>query len=210
MPFVKKIATEIGVLGIWELTETVPSLLSAFDFSEREKAEFSRIKFEKRKGEYLATRLLLKSLLSTKTEIVHLASGKPMLLNNPLNISISHSANLVVILLSPHKVGIDVEIENRPIDKVAHRFLSHAEMLEVEKAMDKQKAQIVYWGAKESIFKTTGFNGVQFDRQIAISPFPLQTEGCFFGKLTAAEIEENYKLWYFSHQNNSIVYCVEV
>ncbi len=210
MPFVKKIETEIGVLGIWELTETSSSLLCAFNFSENEKIEFSKIKFEKRKCEYLATRLLLESLLKEKTEITYLSSRKPILKNNPLNISISHSANLVVVLTSAQKVGIDVEIENRSIDKVVHRFLSQTEMLDVEKAMNKQKAKIIYWGAKESIFKTTDFNGVQFDRQISISPFKLKTEGYFFGKLTTEEIAESYKLWYFSYQNNSIVYCVEV
>lgn len=210
MPFVKKIDTEIGVLGIWELTEPPSSLVSAFNFSETERIEFSKIKFEKRKAEYLATRLLLEGLLNEKTEIIYLSSGKPTLKNNLLNISISHSANLVAILISTHKIGIDVEIENRPIDKVLHRFLSQTEMLDVEKAMDKQKAKIVYWGAKESIFKTTDFNGVQFDRQISISPFNIETGGCFSGKLTTDEVVENYKLWYFSYQNNSIVYCVEV
>ncbi len=210
MPFVKKIDTEIGVLGIWELTEPPSSLLSAFNFSETERIEFGKIKFEKRKTEYLATRLLLECLLNEKTEIVYLSSGKPTLKNNPLNISISHSANLVAILISAHKIGIDVEIENRPIDKVVHRFLSQTEMLDVQNSMNEQKTKIIYWGAKESIFKTTDFNGVKFDRQISISPFNLEPEGCFSGKLTMEEVEESYKIWYFSYQNNSIVYCVEV
>lgn len=210
MPLVKHIETEIGPLGIWELTESTTSLLAAFRFSEATRAEFNPLKFEKRQREYLATRLLLGAMLQQDTEIVYSPSGKPKLKNHLMNISISHSDNLVVILLSDKKAGIDVEIANRPIDRVAHRFLSPVEMLNVQNCPDPQKAKIIYWGAKESIFKATDFKGIQFDRQIAVSPFPIEAKGCFFARLNTEKITEEYKLWYFSHQNNSIVYCVEV
>jgi hypothetical protein len=42
MPFVKKIAVENGIIGIWEITESAGSLISIFQFSENEKNEFKK------------------------------------------------------------------------------------------------------------------------------------------------------------------------
>ena len=152
MPFSKKIETEIGILGIWELTESSESLISVFEFSENEKEEFNKIKFEKRKTEYLATRLLLKHILNKKTEIIYHDHGRPVLKNQILKISISHSANFVSIIISEKNIGIDVEQVNRNVEKVANRFMSIQELKDVQNCGDVQKARILYWGAKESIF----------------------------------------------------------
>ena len=77
MSIVKKIETEIGILGIWKLSESVVDLVSLFHFSKQEKEEFSKIKSDRRKAEYLAARLLLQELLNEKHEIQYLESGKP-------------------------------------------------------------------------------------------------------------------------------------
>jgi phosphopantetheinyl transferase len=209
MPFSKKIETETGILGIWELTETADSLQAGFNFSENEKIEFERLRFPIRKLEYLASRILLQELLNKKAEIVYEKSGNPFLKNNSLNISISHSAQLLVVLVSQKNIGIDVEQLDRKIDKVANRFLSKPEMDYIQNNPKSQIAKIIYWGAKESIFKCTPFHGVQFDTQIYISPFKIEEKGTFSGKLTVDKTVYEYKLWYFFHRNNSIVFCVE-
>lgn len=209
MPFVKKTETENGILGIWRLTESAEALQADFVFSANENEEFTKIKFEKRKVEYLATRLLLQHLLNEKTEIIYLEHGKPVLKNLPLKISVSHSANFVTVIVSEKNVGIDVEQTNRNVDKVANRFLSKQELTDVQNCSDPQTAKIIYWGAKESIFKCTGFHGIQFNSQILISPFQTNNEGFFTGKLIAGNQVELYNLWYFTFENNMVVYCVE-
>jgi 4'-phosphopantetheinyl transferase len=209
MPIVKKINTKIGLLGIWKLSESVPDLTSEFNFSNKEKEEFSKNKVDKRKVEYLATRLLLRDLLNEKPEIQYHESGKPILLNSKLNISISHSANFLVVLLSKNKIGIDVENTQRNIDKIANRFLHEKELKHLKKLENSHSAKILYWSAKEAIFKCTNEQNIQFNEQIFIPEFEIKSDGHFSGKLKFNNIITNYSLWYFFYENNVIVYCVE-
>ncbi|MCF6358859.1 MAG: 4'-phosphopantetheinyl transferase superfamily protein [Draconibacterium sp.] len=206
MPIIDKKITEAGVLGIWKLTETVPDLMSIFQFSEIEKEEFIKIKVDRRKIEYIATRLLLKELINIKPEINYLESGKPELTNIQRNITISHSSDFVVVLVSENKIGIDVENTQRNIKKIANRFLCKEELEYIQKTNDTQTATILYWSAKEAIFKCTDKDGVIFDKQIYIHPFNIKREGKFFGTLNKIT---HFELWYFFIENNVIVYCVE-
>ena len=206
MPFAEKIATEAGVLGIWKLNETATDLISQFQFSDSEQKEFSKIKNEKRKLEYLATRLLLQKLLNKKAKIEYLISGKPLLKNSSLNLSISHSADFVAVIISEKKIGIDIESTNRNIGKIADKFLSKKELLQIEKSGNIQLSTTLYWSAKEAIFKCTDEDGIQFNEQICIPLFEIKKEGKFTGTLNK---KTEYKLWYKFYENNIIVYCVE-
>ncbi len=206
MPLVEKIKTEAGVLGIWKLSESASDLISKFKLSEKEKEEFGKIKVDRRKTEYLATRLLLQELLNTKPEIQYLESGKPELKDGQKNISISHSSDFAVVLVSEKNIGIDVENTQRNIEKIANRFLCEEEFSHIQTLENPQTATILYWSAKEAIFKCTDEKGVLFDKQIFIHPFNIKMEGNFTGTLNK---NIHYKLWYKFYENNTIVYCVE-
>ncbi len=206
MPIIEKINTEAGVLGIWKLSESASELISNFQFSEKEKEEFDKIKVERRKKEYIATRLLLKGLIDKKPKILYLESGKPVLKNSHENISISHSSEFIVILISEKNIGIDVENTHRNIKKIANRFLCEEELNYIQNTADPQTATILYWSAKEAIFKCTDDDGILFDKQIFIQPFEIKTEGNFNATLNK---DTRYKLWYFFIENNVVVYCVE-
>jgi phosphopantetheine--protein transferase-like protein len=210
MPFVKKIEVENGILGIWELTESIDSLIADFQFSENEENEFKRFLLKKRQSEYLAIRLLLQQMLNEKSEITYLKSGRPQIKNSSLNISISHSTDLVVIFISESQVGIDVENIKRNIQSVAKRFLHSKELEWIEKSENIQDLMILYWGAKEAVYKCCNQSGVQFDTQIYIPQFEFGKTNFFNGKLTTQNRHENYNLWYLYFRNNIIVYCVEV
>jgi 4'-phosphopantetheinyl transferase len=155
MPIIKKIETEVGILGIWKLSESVNELVSLFNFSTKEKEEFSKIKADRRKTEYLAARLLLNELVNEKKEIQYQKSGKPELKNSQKNISISHSADFVVVFLSDKEIGIDVEYTQRNIKKVASRFLHEEEFKHIQSLDDPQTATVLFWSAKEAFFKCT-------------------------------------------------------
>jgi len=210
MSFLKKIEVENGVLGIWELTDTTDSLVAVFQFSESEEAEFKRFSLKKRQAEYLSTRLLLQQMLGAKTEITYQKSGRPQIKNSTKNISISHSADFVAIFISDDLSGIDVEIATRSIDKVTHRFLHKNELDWIEKSENPQFLKILFWCAKEAVYKCSNREGVQFDTQIFINPFDFGKTDCLLGKLTTQNQTDNYSLHYFSFKNNIFVYCVEV
>ncbi len=209
MPFVKKIETQIGIIGIWQITESAGSLISVFPFSENEETEFKKFRGEKRQTEYLATRLLLQNIMGGKTEVVYHESGRPLLKNSPLNISISHSSDYVVVFVSNELCGIDVENVHRRIDRVAKRFLQPDELAWIEKSAQSQMLKIIHWCAKEAIFKCSCRNGIRFDTQIFITPFKIGETDFFHGKLTIENRVVYYILRYFNFGNNMVVFCVE-
>jgi phosphopantetheinyl transferase len=210
MPFLKSIKVNGGILGIWKLSENSEELKSAFNFTVQENTEFEKFKGERRKIEYLATRLLIQELTGEKSEITYLKSGKPILRNPKKNISISHSADFVVVFLSDENIGIDVENMNRNIDRVAKRFLDIREMEWIKQSKSEQFLKMLFWCAKEAIFKCSTQSGVQFNSQIYIPPFEFKENNCFNATLLAKNQNEAYQLWYFQIENNIIAYCVEV
>lgn len=196
-----------GKLGIWELTETCDSLINGFRFTKNEKKEFLKITNEKRKCEFLTVRLLLYEMMQTKNELHYDNSGKPCLAENR-HISISHSSNLVVILLSDKQAGIDVENLNRNTEKIASRFLAESELKHVADTSHPEYTRILYWCAKEALFKCTPFDGIEFKSQILINPFhPAPGSGKFYGQLLIKEQQANFVFHYFILKKNAVVYC---
>jgi phosphopantetheinyl transferase len=207
MPFSKKIETAEGVIGIWELTGNSSELESIFQFSDAEKATYKKFKIEKRKKEFLAVRLLLNEILGKKTEIIYDESGQPKIANNNYKISISHSAQLAVIFLSEKNIGIDAENIHRHIHPLVHRFLSEKEKEQTSNTPDTQTAQVIYWCAKEAMFKCSREKNIQFNTEILIQP--ATTPGELSGQVLKNNRTEQFKLGYFFHQNNVVVFCVE-
>ena len=153
MAFLKKIETEFGIIGIWKITESLHELELKYNCLERKNSELGLISTEKRKKEFLIVRILLKEILGFSPEIIYEETGKPKLANSTLNISISHSNDLVVAFISEKHIGIDVENYERDISKIARRFLHPSEIEFIERSINKQHLKIILWSAKEAIFK---------------------------------------------------------
>jgi len=210
MPLIEKIANQNGTIGVWELKETVADLLKSCILNSDDTARLATFKAEKRRKEFLATRILLHNLIPENTPIIYRDEfGKPSLINSDLNISITHSADLAAIILSEKNIGIDVEQLQRNIDKVVTRFASTAEIEFIESSKDPQFVKILLWAAKEAIFKCSGIHGVQFNEQIAITPFDYNAHSCFTGALRHPEKEVSYDLFFRIIKNNILVYCVQ-
>lgn len=198
-----------GLMGIWRLSETCSALLEDFLFSEKEQLEFQKIKNEKRKCEFLAVRLLLQKMMQKKKELHYTASGKPFLEEN-IHISISHSSELAVVLLTDAPAGVDVESIQRDTYKVAARFLSDSELQHTNNTPDPAVTRILYWCAKEALFKCIPAEGIDFKSQLLIKPFlPDSGSGKFFGQFIKNNQEVNFVLHYHIIYNNAIVYCTE-
>jgi len=207
MPFSKKIETPEGVIGIWELTESSSILEADFQFSDAEKVTFESFKLEKRRKEFLAVRLLLKEILGEKAEVIYDESGKPILKKSSYNLSISHSVQLAVVFLSKKNIGIDAENIHRNIQPVVNRFLSEKEKEQISNTSNIQTTQIIYWSAKEAIFKCTCEKNIQFNTDILIQPET--NPGELYGRVLKNNRTAHFRLRYFFHQNNVVVYCVE-
>jgi len=209
MGFHRKIETDDGLIGIWKLEEKSDDLLNQIQLSSDETERFNQIKFDRRQIEYLATRLLLNKLLDAPVRIGYEGNGKPFLKHYPGNISISHSINFVCVFISKKNIGIDVELSTRPIDRVATRFLHPDELEYISGLGNPQLAKIIYWSAKEAIFKCSPEQGIEFSKQIQIDRFDPETEKQFSAKLIFSEKILNYHLVCERIENNVLVYCVE-
>ena len=210
MPLIEKIANQNGTIGVWELKETANDLLKDCKLNSTDTERLESFKAEKRQKEFLASRLLLQNLLPECPAIIYRDKyGKPSLINSDLNISITHSADLAAIILSEKNIGIDVEQRHRNIDKVVTRFASSEEIEFIEKSNDPQLVKILLWSSKEAIFKCCGIQGVQFNRQIEITPFDYNVQSNFSGALRHPDKEASYELFFRIIKNNILVYCVQ-
>jgi 4'-phosphopantetheinyl transferase len=199
-----------GSLGIWELTDACSDLLQNFNFTQKEIKEFEKIKNEKRKKEYLSVRLLLDSMLQDRTEIYYDVSGKPSLPNGPIHLSIAHSQEVAVILLSGVNAGVDVETISRDTGKIASRYLSESELQDIKDSSDAQINRIIYWSAKEAAYKFACPDKPEFKSQIIIQPFHLNLQGGIFkGAILKSNMLMNLSFNYSFYKNNVIVSCFE-
>jgi len=209
MAWVKQINTDDGILGLWELNDTLDELLSKFHFSIAEKELFNKMIIEKRKKEFLSVRLLTEQLLHSKPDIIYNPEGRPALKNSALNISISHSNELVAVYLSHKNIGIDVENLERNIEKIASRFLSEDEIKFAEKQEDVRATMIFFWSAKEAVFKCAGKAGILFNNQIRIDTDTLKNNNYFYAELLKENKNRRFLCCKLFFKNNVVVYCVE-
>ncbi len=201
---------EIGKLGMLKLAEPAETLIQNFHFSEIEKKEFGLIKNDNRRKEYLAVRILLEKLTGKKSEIIYNTNRRPELKNQSLNISISHSPDLAVVLLSEKNAGVDVENIHRNTEKVATRFLSETELNDIRKSPQPNLQRMLYWCAKEAAFKFSCEPETEFKKHISIYYFEINPKGgMFYGQLSKNLQPLKLVFHYFFNENNVVVYCVE-
>ena len=167
----KKIFQKTGVNGcviyIWEVLSPWDKLIKTPLFNEEEKNSCLLFKSDKRKTEYLAARLALKTLFNKDTKIKYHSSGQPYI-KEKTHLSISHSNTYLAVTLSEEPVGIDIE---KPSDKLRHvvqRILSGKENIAFQKNSNLENACRL-WSAKEAVFKCIGRREINYRDDIQIT-----------------------------------------
>lgn len=209
MPFYRNFRVPDGDIGIWKLTESPDELLDQIDLSESDRQKYKSFKSARRQTEFLATRLLLDALSIEKKEICYTSSGKPWLEEGP-KISISHSADFAAVFLSEKQIGIDIEQCSRNIGKIADRFLHPMEKAVIAKTDNQKFSTLLFWAAKEAVFKCYNTQGINFKEQMQLEGFVPGREGSFTAAVKVDQKEtKSYRLRYFTIENNVLAYCVE-
>ena len=152
-------------IAIWNTEETLDELLKL-----AKPFDLSKFKTEKRKKEFLASRLLLQELCSNAT-IIYNEFGAPTL-NNEKFISISHSKELVSIIISDQQVGMDIEQISEKALKLAPKFVAEKNL----NNLTKEKATLI-WCIKEAVFKWHQKGKVDFIKDIIIPEFSEKDKG---------------------------------
>lgn len=176
--FNKKIDDQ-SVLSVWKIEETEEQLLSALQLKQHELDVIASLSNGKRALHWLATRVLLRTMLNTADYIDCQMDehGKPYLVNSDTHISLSHSYDYAAVIISKgRQVGVDIELIKMKIKSIKHKFLSDVELAQ-KQIGDNTNGLYVAWCAKEAIYKWHGKKGLEFKQHIHIKPFKLKDEG---------------------------------
>ncbi len=141
-----------AVLGVWSKLETAEQLLPMICLHDADKAVYEQIGNDRRRTEWLTTRIVLRELLNCDTTIGHDADGKPYLIDCDSFISISHSKNMVAVMLAKQNLGIDIEQITARTTKVRHKFLTGNELGWCKTDTE----HTLVWTVKEAAYKLNG------------------------------------------------------
>lgn len=197
------------LLGIWKADETTGQLLSMLEclpLYEKQVANFA----ENRKQEWLAVRVLLKTLLNGREkEIAYYPSGRPYLKDGSAHISISHTRGYVAVALHPcREVGMDIEQYGERVRKVAARFVRTDEVPGSLRG-DEVYGLLIHWSAKETLFKLIDKEGVDLLRHLRIFPFALQDKGSFEAREYRTKQQNFYRVHYFAHPDFVLTWAIK-
>jgi 4'-phosphopantetheinyl transferase len=195
MPLFKTITQTEGIIGVWQLSETLDELLPFFSDQELKDPVYLQYTHEKRKIEWLATRSLIKLLIGPDFTISYAESGKPILKHTRYgNISISHSRYFAAVYIHEKlHVGLDIEDSARNYNSIEKRYLSDEELLQTGK---NPLLQCLYWCAKEAIFKLVPDQDIEFRNQIHISLFNPEVEDHFPVKFKSGKGDSIHELYF--------------
>lgn len=196
------------VLGIWSLTEAVEELITALPAHVTPDAALLQAHVRRQK-EWLASRILAYSLLSSFTSnplpLFCNAHGKPVFEDDMYFVSITHSPELVAVIVSDkYEVGIDVELISPKALRVAHKFLTDKERKQTGDQMDNT---CLYWSAKETLYKLYSRKKLIFKENLLLTP----SEGIniLTGCVQTKKFTKLYQVHFETVQNHKLTYCID-
>ena len=180
MPFFyQQNINETTHFAIWAIDEPL-------SYFEEEMQLLVDIQNEERKKQHMAVRWLLKLMMPEVelSQIEMAPNGKPWIPGSNFHFSFSHCKGYAAVAVSDRDpIGMDIEMIQERIAKVAHKFLHKQEKVLIETlAPDMQLKQMgFYWAAKEAMYKMYEKNGIDFSEHFMIPNLALEENG----KMTA-------------------------
>jgi 4'-phosphopantetheinyl transferase len=198
-------------IGLWRIEEEVEELEQQLQLKAHELQVLRSLTGNKRNLHWLATRVLLRKMLNTDEYIDCQPdeNGKPVLLNFPHHISLSHSYDYAAVMISKDKkVGIDIEIIKTKIEHVQQKFLSSKELAFIN---PEQKIPHLYacWCAKEALYKLNGKKETSFKDNIHLEPFNYQDIGEIKGRINKKQSKKDYHIFYKKFEDYMLGYVYE-
>ena len=205
----KKNISDGAIIAWWKVEESVEELLLMLGNDRELTEQISQFGSEKRKLEFLATRVLLNVVLDDEKKIAYFPSGAPYLTDKSFNISIAHTGIYVTIILHPtKKVGIDIEKISDKVMRVKHKFLSETEIDFVEDSLEKTHLTLL-WCAKEALYKIIDTEIIDFVADLRVMPFQPYLEGEIQASETCTPKQREYVLHYVVEPEVCCVWTVE-
>lgn len=204
MPLLYDIAKQINKrIAIWHVEETIEALKSLLDCSVPSDILKTHELHQKQR---LASRLLLKRINNNVCpDVSYNSFKKPHLLNKQAYISISHTQQLVAVIQSTTETGIDIEQIQPKVERVAKRFLSDAELADIN-GENRLAKLTTYWCAKEALYKYYGKKELDYRKHILIQPFEWNEKGMIRAAISTKEMNIQLNLCYEKIMDCMLVY----
>ncbi len=171
------------------------------ELSDDEKNNFIKIKNNKRKVEWLGTRILLKNMLGKYLKIQYDDKGNPYI-NHEKYISITHSGNYIGIIISKHQaVGIDTEFISDRILRTAQKFIPEDILQRITEKNALEKIYL-HWCCKETLYKIKGGGGYDFKKDFILEFFQIQEKGEIISSVTKNQTDRYNLSYQFINQEN--------
>ena len=139
-------------VALWRVTESVDFFrgkLREHDFST---VEGDAIQRPEKALQWYASRFLMVEVFPAA--IPYHQERKPYLFNGP-GISLSHSADIVGVLLSKGRAGLDVQHFSEKLERIRTKFTDEEEIGRID--ADSRLAELaLVWTVKEAVFKCYG------------------------------------------------------
>lgn len=188
-------------IAIWKVTETEDELYE--NLLESEKIEFGEFVHPKKRLEFLGARTLL-AFVAQNTGFSYRGiskneTGKPFLIENTMEISISHCLPWVGVVLHPNKaVGIDIERPQEKLEKVAPRVFSETEI-----HFSKNNLDLItkIWCTKEVLYKIYAQGGNTFKTDFLVHNFQ-EEDNSFQASILMPEFQKEYQIHTFDLEND--------
>lgn len=209
MPFYQRIKVDDKTaVFVWKITESFNDLFREVSLKDTSLARLEGMKSESHQKGFMAVRMLLQYNGYTDFDLYYDEFGKPHL-KDGVNISISHSFDFSVIILSDKNVGIDLELRRDLVKKIAYKFAEEAFVYECKDNSDEFVSKLtVIWGVKEAVFKVRNEIGISFKDHIFVRPFEMKDE-----KTTALldfnSVEREFLVYFIEIENYTLVWLWE-
>ena len=136
----------------------------------------------KRQRERAAERLLLREAFGRPVTLTHTEQGAPVVEDSDVNVSFSHTRQLVVLACSrEHVIGVDAEqVDRQQVLRVRDKYLNDSEKQFIHP--DDLAAHVIAWTAKEAIIKAERNSALDWTNGTTLDPFTL--DGIEQGEIT--------------------------
>jgi 4'-phosphopantetheinyl transferase len=161
----------------------------------------------KRDIETSGKQYLIAKLLGNDVKTAYDDKGKPYLIGDTRHISVSHSHDkLAIIVNNKETTGIDIELIRDKVLKIKHKYLSETELID---AGDDVEKLLIYWAAKETLYKIYGLREVDFNVNLFVNSFTKYNLGTIMGHIRLADFKEVFELNYQIIENYVLVYALK-
>lgn len=155
-------------LAIWKIEEAESFFLQRTTFVNA--SALARYRHPQTRLHWLASRLLLHEALGEEKyqQLAKDAKGKPQA--KDFELSISHSAELVAILIGAkhQSIGLDIQHFSPKLEKIASKFIPAQDLEKIKEQPYFKELVHIHWGIREALFKAYGKGRLDFKEHLIL------------------------------------------